>query len=400
MKARPLNSKFILLLLVCLAFGLSAAGLLLVGNLRTAAAGMPPDAFLSGFAGQATYVLAPTDATPTPTPFQPLAPTATLIAIQTQAALPTQPASDTPAGPVLTQAQLTPEPTRTVSGEIKTAVPAGSTPGTPTASPLPPTPELTAAPEMEKLPSQINILLLGSDRRPWDAGFRTDTIILLTVNTDLGRVNLTSFPRDLWVMLPGWGQSRINTAWTYGGYKMLKDTFQHNFGVNVDYHILIDFSSFKKFVDSLGGLTVQVAEPVADYRAGYWVKIPKGAVEMNADTVLWYVRTRKTTNDIARNRRQQEVLNALFEKLVSIDIIRKAPEIWDAYDHSVKTDLTMLDVIRWLPFAAKIIKSRDIHSYAITYNHVYDWITPEGAMVLVPNKEAVMNVIRKSQNLK
>jgi hypothetical protein len=66
----------------------------------------------------------------------------------------------------------------------------------------------------------------------------------------------------------------------------------------------------------------------------------------------------------------------------------------------VKTDIKLLDVLRWLPFAAKVLETRDIHPYYITYKQVYDWITPEGAMVLVPQKEALMQVIRKSQNLK
>jgi LCP family protein required for cell wall assembly len=260
--------------------------------------------------------------------------------------------------------------------------------------------QLTAAPELEQLPRQINILLLGADRRPYEAGFRTDTIILVTVNTELGKVNITSFPRDLWLTLPGWGMSRINTAWTYGGWNMLHETFKHNFGIDVDYHMLVDFSSFKKFIDDMGGLDVKVTEPVSDYRRGYWVTIKKGLQHMDADTVLWYVRTRKTTNDIARNRRQQEVIQSLIEKFVSIDGIRRAPEIFDLYDHGVKTDIKMIDVLRWLPFMAKVIETRDFQSFAVTYKQVYDWITPEGAMVLVPQKDALMKVIRQSQNLK
>jgi anionic cell wall polymer biosynthesis LytR-Cps2A-Psr (LCP) family protein len=164
--------------------------------------------------------------------------------------------------------------------------------------------------------------------------------------------------------------------------------------------MLVDFGAFKKIIDSLGGLNVNVAEPVSDYKYGYWVTIKKGPQHMDADTVLWYVRTRKTTNDIARNRRQQEVLQALLDKFVSIDAVRRAPELWDLYDNSIKTDIKLIDVLKWLPFAAKIIETREIHPYYITYKQVYDWITPEGAMVLVPNRDALMKVIRNSQNLK
>jgi LCP family protein required for cell wall assembly len=307
-----------------------------------------------------TYVLAPPDSTATPTPFQPLPPTP--VNQPTQQPL-----------PVLTATSITETPN-------------------PLATPI-------AEQPLPKPPKQINVLLLGSDRRPWDTGFRTDTIILVTLNSELGRVNITSFPRDLYLNLPGWGMGRINTAWTYGGLNLVMSTFEQNFGVTPDYYILIDFSSFKKIIDGLDGLTVHVAEPVSDYRAGYWITIHAGDVQMDADLVLWYVRTRKTTNDIARNRRQQEVLQALFERLLTLNAIRRAPEFYNVYKDSVKTNVELIDVLSWIPLAAKMAQNPNIHQYFVTYKQVYDWITPDGAMVLVPKQDALMQVIRKSQNL-
>jgi len=335
-------------------------------------AGMPVSAASLQGTPRATYVLAPANATATPTPFQPLPPTP----------LP---------------GQVTP-----VQSNQKGATPS------PTSTPAPsPTPQITlpagGLPEvqaLESLPSQVNILLLGADRRPWDRSYRTDTIILVTLNSELGSVNITSFPRDLYINIPGFGMDRINTAWTHGGYNLLEQTFQQNFGITPDYHVLVEFSTFKKLVDSLGGLDINVGEAVSDYRAGYWVTIPKGMVHMDADTVLWYARTRKTTNDIARNRRQQEVLFSMFDKLISKDILRRLPEFYDVYKESIKTDITLVDALKWLPFAAKIAETRNFHTFALTYNQVYDYITPGGAMVLVPNQQSMMKIIRKSQNLK
>jgi LCP family protein required for cell wall assembly len=307
-----------------------------------------------------TYVTADLNATPTPTPFQPLPPTPMAIPTEVVIEAPTE----------------TPTPQITL--------------------PLEGMPEVS----LDGLPKkQINILLLGTDARPRSTNFRTDTIILLTLNPELGRVNLTSFPRDLYVTLPGWGMNRINTAWVYGGYKMLSNTFKHNFGIKPDYYVLVNFSSFKYIVDTLGGLDVNVGVPLSDYRAGYWTNIPKGTVHMDADTVLWYVRSRKTSNDIARNRRQQEVLYAIFVKMLSMDGIRRAPEFYEIFKDSVKTDLPWTEMITWLPLAAKMAEEPNIKHYFITYKHVYDWITPEGAMVLLPNQQAVMQVIRKSQNM-
>ncbi len=122
----------------------------------------------------------PQDATATPTPFQPLPPTPVYLPTTT---------------PTLTPAPL---PTDTPTATAPVAeIPANA--GLP--------------------PNQMTIMLLGSDKRPWGSGFRTDTIILATLNMDLGTVNLLSFPRDLYVDIPGWGQDRINTAWGHGGFK-------------------------------------------------------------------------------------------------------------------------------------------------------------------------------------
>lgn len=310
------------------------------------------------------YVQAPVDATPTATPFQPLPPT--------EAYLPTE----------------TPMPTVT---------------------PLPtPTPTLTVAPPPEQEQQaivnqprrQINILLLGSDQRPGDSNFRTDTIILATLNTELGTVNLTSFPRDLYITIPGMGLQRINTAWTFGGYKLLYDTFEYNFGVRPDHYVLINFSSFKRVIDSLGGLDINVGADVADYRGGRWFTIPAGPTHMDADTVLWYVRTRKTTNDFARTRRQQEVIQGIADKMLTLDAIKRAPEFYNIYKENVTTDINLGDILPLLPLAAKITDSSHINHYFIGPQQTYDWITYEGAMVLLPQPDAIAAVMRKALNAK
>ncbi len=364
---------------------LVSLGVIVTGCISSAMAGMPVAAYPQGLAAQATYVLAPSDSTATPTPFQPLAPTAAL-GENPLAQLATQ---FVPL-PTILPTELPPQATGTGPDTYR-----HSHWRTPTSG----KPDRRTFPGTATSPNQHLIAW----RRPAAHMSQVSAPIrslLLTLNSDLESVNVTSFPRDLWVMLPNWGNSRINTAFTYGGYRMLKDTFQHNFGITVDYFALVDFGAFKHIVDQLGGLEVNVAETVSDYRNGYWETIKAGRRKMDADTVLWYVRTRKTTNDIKRNQRQQEVLTALLEKFISIDAIRRAPEFFDLYNNSVKTDMDMLTMLKWLPFAAKIAETRNIHYYAITYKQVYDWITPEGAMVLVPQQQALMKVIRQSQNLK
>ncbi len=343
-------------------------------------AGVSLAAALPTYTSTPTYEFARQDTKVTATPFQPVPPTAII----------------TPTN--------TPFPTAT---PLPTSSPTATIPPTPTNTPFPtnqPTPTEFVledySTDLEAPAGQMNILLLGADKRPGQKSYRTDTLILLTVNSKNGTINLTSFPRDLWIDIPGNGKNRINTAYTFGKMPLVAKAFKQNFGIKIDHYILVNFKNFKKIVDHLGGLEVKVGQSVSDYRAGKYVTVPKGKVMMDADDVLWYVRSRKTTNDFARNRRQQEVLSAIFYKSLSLDALKKAPEFLMFYGNNVNTDMKMSDVLPWLPFAIRFLAKPQFNQYYIGPHHVYNWITPAGAMVLVPSGDAVMKVVRKSQNLK
>jgi len=281
----------------------------------------------------------------------------------------------------------------------------------PTATPVPPTPTPTINPadlaigiqaqSVSQPGSQINILILGADKRPGWKQWRTDVVILATLNTELGTVNLTSFPRDLWVTIPGgYGEDRINTVWSRGGFELLAETFDYNFGVTPEHFVLVKFNSFKRIIDSLGGLDVQVHQALNDYRSGYPITIDKGMNHMDADLALWYVRSRKTTNDFQRGKRQQEVIMAIFDKAFSLNAMRRIPEFYGIYRENVITDIDITHIVPLLPLAAKITDQSHINHYFIGPEQAYDWITPGGAMVLVPRPDAVKAVMRKALNVK
>ncbi len=306
---------------------------------------------------------APPDATATATPFQPIPPTAAFE--------PTEIPTETP---IPTPEVLTFESLPTDFG------PVGS---------------------IEEPKGITNILLLGSDMRSWwgkGSLFRTDTIILASLNPEAGTVSLVSFPRDLYITIPGHGQDRINTAWGRGGFSKLSAAFEYNFGVQVDHYVLIEFSNFKRVVDSLGGLDVQVGERLSDYYRGRLTTIKPGMRTMNADMVLWYVRSRKTSNDFARNRRQQEILQALINKFLSLDAIQRAPELYDLYDESVKTDLNLFDLLPYLPLAAKLGDGKRVKNYFVGSGKVTPYVTAGGAQVLLPQKDKIMRLLRKAMD--
>jgi anionic cell wall polymer biosynthesis LytR-Cps2A-Psr (LCP) family protein len=117
---------------------------------------------------------------------------------------------------------------------------------------------------------------------------------------------------------------------------------------------------------------------------------------MNADMVLWYVRSRKTSNDFARNRRQQEVLQALVNKFLSMDAIKRAPEFYAAYKSSVKTDLSLVDMLPFVPLATQLGDSKRVQNYFVGSGKVTPYVTPGGAQVLLPQKDKIMRLLRKA----
>jgi LCP family protein required for cell wall assembly len=275
----------------------------------------------------------------------------------------------------------------------------GEFPGPIVAPALPIPPPIAPLPQPE---GQIHILLLGSDQRPASGGFRTDTIVLLTINPEEDTAHLTSFPRDLYVYIPGWTMQRINTAHPRGGFELLRQTFQYNFGIDPDYFVLINFWGFEQGIDSLGGILVNSARPMTDHRDDYGdYTVPAGQVWMDGETALWYVRARYATSDFDRARRQQEVLIAAFNQLISLNALARVPELYNLYNDSVVTNLDLEDSALLLPTATRIsTDSSKIRSFFIGGGQGYAYTIPStGAWVFVPNRDAVMAIIREAANV-
>ncbi|MBG0788617.1 MAG: LCP family protein [Anaerolineaceae bacterium] len=258
---------------------------------------------------------------------------------------------------------------------------------------------------LEKPEGQINILLLGSDIRPNDGGFRTDVIMWVSLNPADEYVSIISFPRDLFVSIPGWGSNRINTAFQYGGFELLADTFEVNFGIRPDYYVMVDFNGFKTVINDLGGIDVNAAYNLSDtcatwINASGYCSVGPGWVHMNGEVALWYARSRYSTSDIDRARRAQEVGEAIFNRMVSLDALVRAPELYNAYVNYVQTDIGLSEVVSLLPFASKINDNRDIRNYVVNYNYAYDWTTTAGAQVLVPDYYAIESLLIEALSLR
>ncbi len=246
-------------------------------------------------------------------------------------------------------------------------------------------------------PGQFNVLLMGSDQRPNEGGFRTDTMILVTVNPQAGIASLTSFPRDLYVYIPGWTMQRINTAHARGGFPLTQLTFEYNFGVRPDRYVMINFWGFSQLINSLGGIYINASRPLSDHRDRYGTySVPAGSVYMDGDTTLWYVRSRYTSNDFDRTRRQQEVILGVFYRLLSLDALQNAPELYNIYKQNVTMDLTLEDLQPFLPLAAQLGETDLIYNYFIGSENVTHFRTSGGAAVLLPKREEIIAIMRQA----
>jgi len=272
---------------------------------------------------------------------------------------------------------------------------------TPTLSDTTPVP--TAVPTVDVPSEAINIVLLGSDRRPgWDE-WHTDVVQVLSVHPSAPAVTVLSIPRDLYVYVPDFWMSRINFADMYGelyhydggGPALVQQTLLYNLGIPVDHYVRVDFDGFIGIVDILGGIEIPVHcrledhWPYPDENGEYPIKVLEpGVHHVDGETALWYARSRKTSSVFARERRQQQVLEAIWRKSRSLDVLPRLPQLWNQYRHMVVTDLDLVDMVRLAEVGLRL-NSRNVRTCSIGYRHVIPWTTPKGGNVFLPNWEEI-----------
>ena len=163
-----------------------------------------------------------------------------------------------------------------------------------------------------------NILCIGSDARSEVGGQRSDTMVLLSIDSAHHQLKMTSFLRDCYVYIPAKGyNAKLNAAFAWGGAKMLMDTIEYNFKVDIDDYLIIDFEGFQKLIDLMGGLDV---DGVTAAEAKYMREVVKivyckeGKNHFTGAASLWYCRIRKLDDDFHRTERQRKVMNAIMKQ--------------------------------------------------------------------------------------
>lgn len=253
----------------------------------------------------------------------------------------------------------------------------------------------------------VNILLLGMGGEGHDGAYLTDTMIVVSFKTTTKQLAMVSIPRDLYVDMGSYGWRKINSAnalgesnnYPGGGAAFSSQMVSQVIGQPIDYFIRVDFNGFKKLIDDLGGVDVNIENSFTDnqypdYEYGYQtISFNKGIEHMNGERALQYARSRHGNNgqgsDFSRSRRQMNLLIAVKNKIMSAGTLLNPIKINDLYNNltdNIDTNLNAFEALR-LAQLGRNIKPEDIIHKVLDSSPdglLYSYISDTGAYVLSP----------------
>ncbi len=240
----------------------------------------------------------------------------------------------------------------------------------------------------------LYVLVLGVDRRPSEAGgvpTRSDSMMVAQVSPGSGRIQLLSVPRDLLVEVEPGVEDRINTAFAYGGVEQAAAAVENLTGIATDHHVIVDFGGFEDAINALGGVTLEVEEPIRLGIEGRRVYIPAGRQELDGLEALAYARYRGTAcGDLGRIKRQQRLVAALRQQALGWNTITRLPGIVKVAHENVDTNLGIMQAISLGRALAGRGEEGGMKSFQLKGNP--DTL-PNGDAVLVPDEAANAEVL-------
>jgi LCP family protein required for cell wall assembly len=244
-----------------------------------------------------------------------------------------------------------------------------------------------------------NIALLGDGGHVRDGADLVDTIMVASIDFKDKSVSLLSVPRDFYVKSDKYGNAKINELYRdnkkqFGDvdtYLLYEEVLGDIANLDIQYYLRVDFSAFVDVIDSIGGITVDVKEPIYDpyypndTDDGYTVfEMDAGLQNMNGETALKFARSRKTTSDFDRAIRQQQVLMAIREKAMSGEVLSSPKTIGKLYNSvssNINTNLTLREMIALASFGKDFDKNRVVNKI------LHDDPSREGGFLYTPERK-------------
>lgn len=250
-----------------------------------------------------------------------------------------------------------------------------------------------------------NILLIGVDAREGEDAEKTrsDTMMLVTIDTRNNQIKLTSFLRDMYLEIPGYREDKLNAAQSRGGTQLLVDTLEYNFKIRIDNYMFVSFEMFTTIIDKLGGIDVEITEKEAKYINSkdhmaledvyaFPEKLSGGMQHFTGAQALWYSRIRYLDSDFMRTARQRKVISALVKKATQqspAELFELVGEVMPL----VRTDLTE-DEIMNLGLHALSYLQYAIVQQQIPAQDAYKSGTRRSQSVLLPDMEKNRSVLK------
>ncbi|MEK9727824.1 MAG: LCP family protein [Candidatus Margulisiibacteriota bacterium] len=201
----------------------------------------------------------------------------------------------------------------------------------------------------ERIDTGKNILIVGTDNVKGSK--RSDVISIVHINRNLSKIRALSIPRDTRVNIEGVGISKINHAYAYGGIDLLKKTTAEFLSIPIHNHIILNADGLMSIVDELGGISVNIEKPMVydDFAGNLHINFEPGLNHLTGKSLLKYIRFRNDSEgDIGRIKRQQDVINQVFEKVFNFKTLIISPKLIRIFLASVKSDISFQDASRWL----------------------------------------------------
>jgi len=238
--------------------------------------------------------------------------------------------------------------------------------------------------------NMTNILLIGQDRREGEERARSDAMILVTINKNTKSVVLTSFLRDLYVAIPGYGSNRINASYAWGGMELLNQTLEQNFGIYVDGNVEVDFNQFSEIVDLLGGVEITLRSDEAQTINGETgSSLTEGSQRLNGAQALAYARIRKldADGDFSRTQRQRTLINAIIRQVKDAGIVNLLKIVDDVLP-MITTDMSNTQILGMATAMLPLLTGAEITSQRIPADGTYSYAMVDGMSVLKPDLAA------------
>ncbi len=235
----------------------------------------------------------------------------------------------------------------------------------------------------------VNIMLVGQDSRG-NTRERSDTMILISMNSDTGEVAMISFLRDLYVQIPGYYDNRMNAAYAFGGFPLLYEVMEVNFGITIDGGIEVNFEGFQEIIDVIGGVDIELTYGESVEVGTYM----EGVNHLNGEQALNYARIRKLDNDFGRTNRQRTVINAILNKVRHLGMSELMDLINTCLGY-VTTDMTNAQIIDIAMVAIPLLPNLELESYRIPTDDAYYLTMIREMSVLVPDLELCQQYLKE-----